>query len=82
MQRGRAQPRKARKGLLVRFSEDGATLGTICVNGYPDLVPSYREISRLFGRLETAARLAAGTYLRKAAGNTAYRRDLKVDVCD
>jgi hypothetical protein len=33
-------------------------------------------------QLETAARLAASTYLRKAADNTAYRRDLKVDVYD
>ena len=32
------------------------------------------------GQLETAARLAAGAYLREVAGNTAYRRDLKVDV--
>jgi hypothetical protein len=31
-------------------------------------------------QLETAIRLAADTYFRKAAGNTAYRRDLKIDV--
>lgn len=31
-------------------------------------------------QLETAVRLAADTYFRKAAGNTVYRRDLKIDV--
>jgi hypothetical protein len=40
-------PRKASNRLLVRLSGDGAKPGQLCVIGYRDLVPSYREIRRL-----------------------------------